>query len=325
MDAERPVLLLLRRDFFTTHLGPAFRGVKRRPLKFRLCPDDIVHDVIPIPIDVIKPTLNHSRKIGCFVHQSTTFATDFHCPRQSDGATDSTWFSGPACGADVFVAIARQDPALPKRDRTPYHSPMPILGHGIDIVETARIRSCVDEHGQRFLDRCFTPARAGRTAPATQSATVEHLAGRFAAKEAVLKVLGTGWRGGIAWTDIEILPEPSRPAQDHPHRRMPPHRRRAGHLPLARQHQPHRNPRHRQRHRHARRMICSWHGRPAHIFLQKQESTGKAPVPRFKFTGTQFDFGFPFTACSINSSSCSNVHDPFTRFAMIPCDLAASI
>ncbi len=37
----------------------------------------------------------------------------------------------------------------------------------------------------------------------------EHLAGRFAAKEAVLKVLGTGWRGGIAWTDIEIISQPS--------------------------------------------------------------------------------------------------------------------
>ena len=37
----------------------------------------------------------------------------------------------------------------------------------------------------------------------------EHLAGRFAAKEAVLKVLGTGWRGGIAWTDVEVIKEPS--------------------------------------------------------------------------------------------------------------------
>lgn len=85
---------------------------------------------------------------------------------------------------------------------------MPILGHGIDIVETARIRQLVQAHGQRFLDRCFTP---GEQAYCSQNGKryFEHLAGRFAAKEAVLKVLGTGWRGGIQWTDIEILRESS--------------------------------------------------------------------------------------------------------------------
>jgi len=85
---------------------------------------------------------------------------------------------------------------------------MSILGHGIDIVETARIRRSVDEHGQHFLDRVFTPAEQAYCAKNVKR-YYEHLAGRFAAKEAVLKVLGTGWRGGIAWTDIEIINEPS--------------------------------------------------------------------------------------------------------------------
>ena len=85
---------------------------------------------------------------------------------------------------------------------------MPILGHGIDIVETARIRGLVESHGQRFFDRCFTPEELAYCHRNTKR-FYEHLAGRFAAKEAVLKVLGTGWRGGIAWTDIEILREPS--------------------------------------------------------------------------------------------------------------------
>ena len=85
---------------------------------------------------------------------------------------------------------------------------MPILGHGIDIVETSRIKRSVEEHGQRFLDRVFT-AGEQRYCAANMKRYYEHLAGRFAAKEAVLKVLGTGWRGGIAWTDIEILREPS--------------------------------------------------------------------------------------------------------------------
>jgi len=85
---------------------------------------------------------------------------------------------------------------------------MPIVGHGIDIVETARIKALLDNHAERFLERCFTP-REQQYCGLNPKRYVEHLAGRFAAKEAVLKVLGTGWRGGIAWTDIEILPEPS--------------------------------------------------------------------------------------------------------------------
>ena len=84
---------------------------------------------------------------------------------------------------------------------------MRIIGHGIDIVETARIARLLDEHGDRFLDRCFTPAE--RDYVSDRRRMVEHLAGRFAAKEAVLKVLGTGWTGGIAWTDVEITREPS--------------------------------------------------------------------------------------------------------------------
>ena len=85
---------------------------------------------------------------------------------------------------------------------------MPIVGHGIDIVETARIRRLVDEHGGHFLDRVFTANEQAYCAM-NPKRYFEHLAGRFAAKEAVLKVLGTGWRGGIAWTDIEVFKEPS--------------------------------------------------------------------------------------------------------------------
>ena len=85
---------------------------------------------------------------------------------------------------------------------------MPILGHGIDIVETVRIRRLIDEHGAHFLDRVFTTAEQAYC-NASRKRSLEHFAGRFAAKEAVLKVLGTGWRGGIAWTDIEVVKESS--------------------------------------------------------------------------------------------------------------------
>ena len=85
---------------------------------------------------------------------------------------------------------------------------MPVLGHGIDIVETSRIRKLVEQHAEHFLDRVFTPLEQQYCA-GNPKRYFEHLAGRFAAKEAVLKVLGTGWRGGIAWTDIEVLKEES--------------------------------------------------------------------------------------------------------------------
>jgi holo-[acyl-carrier protein] synthase len=85
---------------------------------------------------------------------------------------------------------------------------MPIVGHGIDIVETSRIRKLCEEHEQRFLDRCYTPLEQAYCSR-NPKRIFEHLAGRFAAKEAVMKVIRVGWQGGVAWTDIEIRPEPS--------------------------------------------------------------------------------------------------------------------
>jgi holo-[acyl-carrier protein] synthase len=61
----------------------------------------------------------------------------------------------------------------------------------------------VKRHGERFLDRVFT---AGEQKYANSNKNgIEKLAGRFAAKEAVMKLVGTGWRGKIAWTDIEVV------------------------------------------------------------------------------------------------------------------------
>lgn len=80
---------------------------------------------------------------------------------------------------------------------------MAIVSHGVDLVEVARIASLLEEHGQRFLDRCFTAAEQAYAQDNRRRA--EHLAGRFAAKEAVLKALGTGLSDGIAWTDVEVV------------------------------------------------------------------------------------------------------------------------
>jgi holo-[acyl-carrier protein] synthase len=80
---------------------------------------------------------------------------------------------------------------------------MGIIAHGIDLVDFPRIEEMVARHDKRFLDKVFTAAEQAY-AEANRNG-VEKLAGRFAAKEAVLKLVGTGWRGKIAWTDIEVV------------------------------------------------------------------------------------------------------------------------
>lgn len=84
-----------------------------------------------------------------------------------------------------------------------------MLRTGVDLIEIERVKVTLARHGERFLARVFTAreqaACAGR---------VESLAGRFAAKEAVAKALGTGiWRQGIAWADIEVTRGPEREPQ----------------------------------------------------------------------------------------------------------------
>ena len=80
---------------------------------------------------------------------------------------------------------------------------MEIVAHGIDLVDCPRIEQMMQRHGDRFIKRVFTAAEQAY-AEANKN-KIEKLAGRFAAKEAVLKLMGTGWRGKIAWTDIEII------------------------------------------------------------------------------------------------------------------------
>ena len=71
----------------------------------------------------------------------------------------------------------------------------------MDIVEIARIAKSLEEHGDRFLNRVFTEREVSDSGDGPRR--IEHLAARFAAKEAALKAIGTGWSEGIAWTDVE--------------------------------------------------------------------------------------------------------------------------
>ncbi len=80
---------------------------------------------------------------------------------------------------------------------------MGIIAHGIDLVDCPRIEEMIERHGERFVRRVFTETEQAYAK--SNRNEIEKLAGRFAAKEAVLKLIGTGWRGKIAWTDIEIV------------------------------------------------------------------------------------------------------------------------
>jgi holo-[acyl-carrier protein] synthase len=79
---------------------------------------------------------------------------------------------------------------------------MPILGLGTDIVECLRIAQMIERHGELFISRVYTDLEIEYCS--ARKAATQHYAGRWAAKEAVLKALGTGWQRGISWRDIEI-------------------------------------------------------------------------------------------------------------------------
>jgi len=80
---------------------------------------------------------------------------------------------------------------------------MSVIGIGTDIIEVARIGEMIEKHDEIFLRRVYTPTEieycGGR------KAAMQHYAGRWAAKEAGLKALGTGWAKGIQWTDLEVI------------------------------------------------------------------------------------------------------------------------
>ena len=80
---------------------------------------------------------------------------------------------------------------------------MTIVGIGLDLVKIDRIRAIAERWQARFLDRLYT--KAERRYCLARPAPYASFAGRFAAKEAVLKALGTGWSDGISWHDIQVL------------------------------------------------------------------------------------------------------------------------
>jgi holo-[acyl-carrier protein] synthase len=82
-----------------------------------------------------------------------------------------------------------------------------IVGIGTDIVECLRIAQMIERHAELFISRVYTEHEIQYCQSRKQA--TQHFAGRWAAKEAILKALGTGWRRGISWRDVEVRNEPS--------------------------------------------------------------------------------------------------------------------
>jgi holo-[acyl-carrier protein] synthase len=83
-----------------------------------------------------------------------------------------------------------------------------IVGTGIDIVEVPRIAESINRFGERFIRRVFTEGEIRYCD--TKANRFERYAARFAAKEAAMKALGTGWNNGVRWQDVEVVREPGR-------------------------------------------------------------------------------------------------------------------
>ena len=82
-----------------------------------------------------------------------------------------------------------------------------ILGTGIDLAEVPRVRAAIERYGRRFIERIYTPAEIAYVE--RKANRYERYAARFAAKEAGMKAIGTGWRHGVRWQDFEVLNLPS--------------------------------------------------------------------------------------------------------------------
>ena len=100
-----------------------------------------------------------------------------------------------------------------------------IVGLGLDIAEIDRIEAAIKRHGAPFLERLFTPAEVSYCERHKNS--FERYAARFAAKEAAMKALGTGWSRGVRWRDIEVARRAERKTDAASGRRRAPDRRRS--------------------------------------------------------------------------------------------------
>ena len=137
-------------------------------------------------------------------------------PASCGGGTPGCFASGPVAG---FAAVRGHcdSTSIIGADRSGWHGVGPggarggggllIVGMGVDIAEVDRIRKAIERHGETFLRRLYTEQERDYCEQFKNK--YERYAGRFAAKEAGMKALGTGWRRGVRWVDLEVVREKS--------------------------------------------------------------------------------------------------------------------
>ena len=84
-----------------------------------------------------------------------------------------------------------------------------IIGIGSDVLDIRRLEKTIERHGERFLERIFTPVERAKAERRTERIRTATYAKRFAAKEAASKALGTGFRAGVFWRDLGVVNLPS--------------------------------------------------------------------------------------------------------------------
>jgi holo-[acyl-carrier protein] synthase len=82
-----------------------------------------------------------------------------------------------------------------------------IVGTGVDLAEVPRIKASIERFGEKFIHRIYTPLEIAYVE--RKANKFERYAARFAAKEAGMKAIGTGWRRGVTWQDFEVVNLPS--------------------------------------------------------------------------------------------------------------------
>jgi holo-[acyl-carrier protein] synthase len=118
------------------------------------------------------------------------------------------FFNGLIKASEAIVPLSDETDHRKRMAEESIPPPLPrayssIIGLGTDIIETVRIGEMIEKHGETFLTRVYTAKEVSYCQQRREY--TQHFAGRWAAKEAVMKTLGTGWARGITWTDIEVV------------------------------------------------------------------------------------------------------------------------
>ena len=198
----------IRRGSTTSTIVGVVGTINSFDLGLPVTKERLYHPIAQVPIRAMALVLKTNLDPQTLVAQVRSAVALTRSPgaapdRVPNAATKPSASSGGQASQVVPSAVRSSKPS--GRVPFPFVVTM-ILAIGIDLVEVHRIEQAVGRLGRRFLVRIFTPAEVAYCDH--RGARFVHYAGRFAAKEAAMKALGTGWGEGVTWREVEILPSP---------------------------------------------------------------------------------------------------------------------